>query len=127
MREINSHKINGRNEDLQVIVCDNHGHGGACHGYQIINVGEQNTGPDKDHVLASLNFQNGPIAQVGVNGVTHEALLAILIDRLEGFQSGPYACDDNQVALIACKQAMKALQRRTLARVARGVEGTHNL
>jgi hypothetical protein len=33
-------------------------------------------------------FQNGPIAEVGVNGVTHEVLLAIVADRLRSFQKG---------------------------------------
>ena len=37
-----------------------------------------------------IRFQNGPIAEAGVNGLTHEALLAVLEDRLVGFQSGPY-------------------------------------
>ena len=78
-----------------------------------------------DSVL--IEFQNGPINEVGVNGVTHEALLSILCDRMRGFQAGPYASADNAEALACMEQAQTALQRRTKARMARGVEGTHTV
>ena len=74
-----------------------------------------------------IEFQNGPINVVGTNGVTHEALLTIIEDRLVGFQSGPYACADNAEALAHIRGAMECLQRRTKARLARGVEGTHTV
>lgn len=124
MRELTGHKVNGVNDDLQIIVCDESGSGGANHHYQIIDVSRQNTAPDADQVLADMEFQNGPIREVGVNGVTHEALLAILIDRLEGFQRGPFACTANDEALLNLRYAQKHLLSRTRERVARGVEGT---
>jgi hypothetical protein len=77
--------------------------------------------------MCSLDFQNGPISEDGngVNGITHEVLLSILADRLRGFQSGPYACKENACALTHIEEAMMWLQRRTLKRMQRGVEGTH--
>lgn len=72
-----------------------------------------------------LSFQKGPIKEVGVNGITNEALLAILIDRMEGFQKGKFKCVDNQIALEHMKVALEALQDRTRERMLRGVEGTH--
>lgn len=81
---------------------------------------------DKKDDLVLL-FQNGPIAESGVNGITHEVLLAVLIDRLEGFQAGPYASADNAEALDSLRNAQAALQRRTLERMNRGVEGTHQV
>lgn len=33
-----------------------------------------------------IRFQNGPIGEVGFNGLTGEALLAVQIDRMRGFQ-----------------------------------------
>jgi len=123
MREITSHKVNGCNEALRIVVMDDPGHGGACHHYQI----ELPAPPDEDYEVVEIDFQNGPIAEAGVNGVTHEALLAILIDRLESFQAGPYKCAENQDALDHLRKAMTALQDRTLKRVARGVEGTHTV
>jgi hypothetical protein len=75
--------------------------------------------------VTRISFQNGPIAEAGVNGLTQEALLAIVADRLRSFQAGPYACPENGDALAAVEEAMACLHSRTKARMARGVEGTH--
>ena len=53
------------------------------------------------------------------------ALLAILIDRLESFQKGPYASTYNGIALQHLRAAQESLLNRTRDRMARGVEGTH--
>lgn len=71
-----------------------------------------------------VTFQNGPIKEAGVNGTTQEVLLAILIDRLEGFQSGEFKNRDNAVALTHIETAKLWLHKRTMDRAARGVEGT---
>lgn len=97
---------------------DGPGQGGACHEYSI-------TTPPPHGVVTRINFQNGPIAEAGVNGVTHEALLSILIDRMEGFQSGPFANDYNAAALSHLQSAAGCLHDRTRERMSRGVEGTH--
>lgn len=118
MRELTSHKVNGLNEALRVVVLDEPGAGGACHKYGIdVLGGESCSGP-------VISFQNGPIAEAGVNGVSQEALLAIVEDRLLCFQAGPYACRENAVALTKLQEAMMWLQKRTRDRMARGVEGT---
>lgn len=134
MRELTGHKVNPANDVLKIEVLDEPGSGGANHRYDITGF---DTAENPSAVLADgyksafgrsiILFQNGPINEVGVNGITHEALLAILIDRMEGFQSGPYASNDNQEALDAMRTAQTALQRRTKARMARGVEGTHTV
>lgn len=41
------------------------------------------------------------IAEVGTNGITHEALLAVLIDRLQSFQRGEYSCCDLAIRPVA--------------------------
>jgi hypothetical protein len=119
MRELKQHIVEGdsANHQVTVVVMDEPGAGGACHEYQIVT-------RDPLYLLGSVSFQNGPIKEFGVNGVTHEALLAILIDRLESFQRGPYACGNNAAALSCCKHALDVLQDRTRARIARNVEGT---
>lgn len=120
MREITSHKVNGVNEALKIEVLDEPGSGGACHHYRI----EWNAnGPACN--ACDIGFQNGPIAESGVNGITQEALLAIVIDRLQCFQKGQYACRENAIALTKLEEALHWLQHRTRERVARGVEGTH--
>lgn len=119
MREITTHKINGCNESLQILVLDEPGSGNACHKYGI-NLLEYPgcSGP-------IIQFQNGPIKEAGVNGITNEALVAIVIDRLQGFQKGTFACRENALALTKLEEAMHWLQHRTRERVAQGVEGTH--
>lgn len=132
MRNLTDHIVPGdsANHQLNVIVMDEPGQGGACHVYQIggfnndTNISKMEIAGLHPTVL-SLMFQNGPIKEVGVNGVTHEALLAILIDRMRLFQAGPYACPANESALGHLEGALANLQERTKARIARGVEGTH--
>jgi len=119
-RELTSHKVNGLNEALTIQVLDEPGQGNACHDYvidAIIN--------DEPVELTQIKFQNGPIQEAGVNGISNETLLAIVEDRLVGFQSGQYACRENAVALTKVQEAMMWLQKRTRDRVARGVEGTN--
>lgn len=132
MRELTEHKVNPANDKLTIAVEDAPGAGGANHLYMIrgFNTGTNSSCPfteryGKPAEHATVLFQNGPIAEVGVNGVTQEALLAIIVDRLRSFQAGPYACRENEMALARIEEAMHWLHSRTLARMRRGVEGTH--
>lgn len=134
MRKLSSHKVNPANDVIEIEVLDEPGAGGACHLY---NISGFNTATNKsdpfvarygspaDH--ATVLFQNGPIPENGVNGVTQEVLLAIVEDRLKSFQEGPYACNENGLALMHVREAMHLLHERTRARMARGVEGTHTI
>lgn len=128
MRELSGHKVNGCNDALKITAVDEPGSGGACHDYVIE---WQEKRPEMPNSLLlqhyRINFQNGPIHEVGTNGVTHEALLAILIDRLDSFQEGPFACRENDAALTFLESAMMWLKKRTEARLARGVEGTQTV
>jgi hypothetical protein len=129
MRQLTSHKVNECNEQLQIEVLDEPGAGGANHYYAIYGWHSQgNQSADsscKDETKCTILFQNGPIPESGVNGITQEALLAIVEDRLKSFQSGPYACRENALALTHIQEAMHWLHHRTRERIARGVEGTH--
>lgn len=125
MRVIDEHKVNPANDTLDITVEDDPGQGGANHSYRI-HFGERPNGlPTLSPV--DINFQNGPIAEVGVNGLTHEALLAVVADRLRSFQKGPYSCKANACALTHIEEAQHWLQQRTLERMRRGVEGTHTV
>jgi hypothetical protein len=123
MRELTEHKVNGLNEAINIIVMDEPGQGGACHHYRVEPITDSH--PQGAINPCEIKFQNGPIGLNGVNGISQEALLAVVIDRLRCFQSGPYACRDNAVALTKCEEALMWLQRRTRERMARGVEGTN--
>lgn len=131
-RLLSSHKVNPANDTLRIEVIDEPGQGNACHHYVIAGFDTKTNASDpfvarhgEPAIYSTVLFQNGPINEVGVNGVTQEALLSIVEDRLLGFQSGPYACRENAAALTKIQEAMMWLQKRTRDRMARGVEGTH--
>ena len=71
IREITHHHVEGKVANLRVVVVDDPGEGGACHNYCFYS-------SDKNYISV-IQFQNGPIQEVGVNGVQNEALLAIII------------------------------------------------
>lgn len=124
MRELTAHKVNGLNDVLRIEVLDEPGAGNACHVYGITS-DEPRRADQPPAVTLPIRFQNGPIQEAGVNGVSNEALLAVVIDRLEGFQKGQYSCRENALALTKLQEAMHWLLHRTRERTARGVEGTH--
>ena len=100
---------------------DERSQGNANHYYRVITVVP--TGEDCC-VLSFIEFQKGPIKEVGINGVMNEDLIAIVIDRMRGFQSGDFACRDNALALTKLEEALMWLRNRTNEREIRGVEGT---
>lgn len=116
MNKLTAHKVNPVNDVIEIEVMDEPGAGGAHHEYEI-------RVPGKPPVR--ISFQNGPINEAGVNGLTQEVLLAIVEHRLECFQKGPYACRENAIALTEIQTGRLWLHKRTLDRMARGVEGTH--
>lgn len=124
MRKINSHHVKDQNGELEIVVIDDKADGGENSRYQVIDVSKQNTEPDStDIVIAEIQFQNGPIPTVGVNGVTNEVLISIVIDRLESFQEGKLANRYNSAALHSLHTALASLKQRTIDRMERGVEG----
>ena len=127
-RYLTDHIVNPANDALTIEVRDAPGAGGASHSYEISGFNPDTNPSAVDEAPATIiMFQNGPIAEVGVNGLTHEALIAIVCDRLRAFQAGPYACRENALALTKLEEAQHWLQSRTLARMRRGVEGTHKV
>lgn len=121
MREITSHHAEGH-PDLcrRVYATDLPAYGGAHHAYEITL---RFPGHDAGRKVR-IEFQKGPITAQGVNGLTHETLLAILIDRLEHFQKGDLPCPENAEALRGLRKALTALHKRIQDRVSREVEGT---
>ncbi len=116
-----STELNGM---INISVIDNPGSGGANHQYDIDIIGGA---PDSGGTTTRIRFQDGPVKEAGFNGISNEALLEILIDRLRGFQSGPYKCRENAIALTYLEEAQMWLMARTRDRLARGVEGTHTV
>jgi hypothetical protein len=125
MRTLEEHKVNPANDLLKISVLDEVGPGGANHHY-MITTPDWTRAPDGSGAKGvwDIVFQKGPINEAGVNGVTQEALVAIVIDRLRAFQAGPYACRENALALTKLEEAQHWMLHRTRVRMARGVEGT---
>lgn len=95
----------------------------ANHAYNIESTQQQGTEPIS--ILGQIKFQNGPIKEVGVNGVHNEDLLVIVLDRLQGFQNSEFKCRENAIAITKIEEALLWLNKRTRDREIRGVEGTH--
>ena len=98
------------------IIADELGAGGASHVYTI-------TAQASTRVHQHIKFQQGGVEAHGVNGITHEALLSIVLDRLECFQEGPFPNDYNAAAAMNIAKAIEHLNERTSERINRGVEG----
>ncbi len=103
-------------ENLRLWVNPIPGPGNGRHFYAVYGVGD-------NKLLANIQFQNGPIFEHGVNGITNEILLEIVADRLRDFQRGPYPCPENESALQNVNAALDHLYTRTRNRQLRGVEG----
>lgn len=115
-REITAHhELGGLNNDLKVTCLDEPMEPNmACHVYQI------NVGPTP---AATIHFQKGPVKEHGLNGISNEALLAIVLDRFKGFQTGKFASEDNAKSIDHLEAVLAIAKARTAGRVAAGVEG----
>jgi hypothetical protein len=123
-RTITHHLGNALNNALR-ISADGRADNGGSHFYLIeITSGAPDSG---GLIYAVPPFQNGPVKEVGHNGISDEALLAIVLDRLEGFQEGPYRSRYNALAITKIEEALLWLNKRTTDRERRGVEGTHQV
>jgi hypothetical protein len=60
----------------------------------------------------------GELVQVGT---TNEELLEVLIDRTEQLEAS-FPCDENKVALLFMREALRSFNIRTSKRLAQGVE-----
>lgn len=88
---------------------------GAAHRYRFTIGGKR---------VASIQFQQGPRNEDGsFPGVTEAAVLAVLIDRLRGFQAGPYSCRENAIQLTKLEETLMWAKERAHARARRGVLG----
>jgi hypothetical protein len=72
--------------------------------------------------VETLHFQSRPFHD-GANGVTIETLLAVILDRLRHYQSGPLACEENWQVITKLEEALMWMRLRTDRRVQRGTYG----
>ena len=69
-----------------------------------------------------VDFQMGAVKENGVNGVTSEALLSILIHRTQQLNK-QFPCRENSIAITKMEEALMWFDKRTQDRQSRGVEG----
>lgn len=90
--------------------------GSPSHTYMLVLDGD---------VVSEIKFQHGPRDQPGSQpGVTDDAILAVLIDRLRGFQDGPFACRENALRLTKLEEALHWGKSRADSRHRQGVLGS---
>jgi len=111
MREITTHHDGAVNDQITLLAYPDKTVGGAADQYSWSVKGQQGS-------IHPLQFST-----VGGVGLTHEVLLAIIADRLQNFQAGPFPCFENERALNHVREALILLQHRTAQRLLRGVEG----
>ena len=81
-----------------------------------------------DHSANTITFkiQNGPIKEVGKNGVQLTAMIEVAAHMIAEL-SVKYPCEENRLTLDCLSQAMKYQNERTANRETRGVEGTSKI
>ena len=116
--ELTEHQINDCNRHIKIIATDyGDGEFSKWVGYKIIV-------PDKSRNLAydasredqhdtfDIFFQNGSTVNYGYNGLTLEALCAIMIDRFKYYQTTEYKTNDNQKCIEKLEEIIQLQKDR---------------
>lgn len=110
------HDLNDLNDQITIEATGEITCGGSDHYYVI-------TTPQYLNTLKFHHMRAADVPPVEANGVTNEALLAIVLDRLEGFQKDEFACVENAKAISHIVHALEWMRMRTAQRKQQGVEG----
>jgi len=92
----------------------------AHHYYRVKFVDRNDTIKQHD-----IRFQEGPVKEHGVNGITEEILLNIILDRYESFQNSEFKCQENEDSIYHLKYLLDKIKERKEKRIARDVEGVY--
>ena len=71
-----------------------------------------------------VSFQSGLPREVGLNGCRIEDVIDVALGKLNQYQSGPLACEENAEAVRYLKLAKQSLLQRTQRRQEQGVLNT---
>ena len=108
---VDSHHVKGYAFNIEIKAVPVERYGIPTHTYSLT---KEYVGKPGYQFIKDLSFQIGDPKVFGINGVTNEALLAIMIHRLQGFQNNPATnCSENQEAINHMELAMEALYSRT--------------
>jgi hypothetical protein len=79
----------------------------------------------------SIKWQDGPLGRGAdrkePNGAFVEGVIAAAIDRISYYQASKFNSRENALAITKLEEALLWLQKRTMDREARAVEGTHSV
>jgi len=107
MHKVTTHKsCNYLNSKLDIEATDDPGPGGAHNSYQITT-----TVADYASKFCTIKFHTGdPKGIDGIKGISDETLLAVVIDRLKGFQKGKFGNEKIANALVRLEECLMWLQ-----------------
>src|SRR2546429_4490518 len=78
-----------------------------------------------------IEWQKGPLGRGGdrqqPNGAFVETVLAAALQRIQFYQDTKFKCEENARAIDKIQDALQWLNRRTMDREGRDVEGTHTI
>ena len=101
---------------------------------EISNTVDGNGNPSGGRVRGQglyIDWQRGPLGRDGdrqvPNGAFIETVISAVVLRLEHYQDGKFKCRENAIALTHLETALLWLNKRTMDRENRKVEGTHNV
>lgn len=119
MRRLTSTPVLGVPVPIQVVAVDSPGNGDPnlryeFAGFNTVYNGAAGTsgGYPAQFTQTQLFFHDDYRGGQMANGVTENAVLAALIDHLQGKQTGPRACQENTMALEYLKAAVMLLAKR---------------
>ena len=103
--------------------------------FQAENKVDENNNPAGGYVIGTglkIEWQNGPIGRgaerIEPNGAFVETVIAAVVQRIEFYQTASnkkFACRENAIAITKLEEALLWLNKRTVDREKRQVEGTH--
>ena len=125
MRLLNQQLNMGPDNTLQVVATDMPPMGMPNCRYDIMGfstvynpAADDSSGYPAHFTRLPVIFQNGPLQEdVPQNGVTPQALLAVIADHLHGKQMGMEASPENQAAMMYVVAAMEQLNSVPLPRI----------
>ncbi len=104
---------------------------------QMQNKVDENNNPTGGYVIGTglkIEWQNGPLGRDAdrqiPNGAFVETVLSAILQRIEFYQTannGKFKCRENAIAITKIEEALLWLNKRTMDRENRRVEGTHNV
>lgn len=103
---------------------------------EVVNNLDENGNPAGGFVKGvglDISWQNGPLGRVedgsriAPNGAFVETVISAVVAKIEHYQSTKFKCRENAIALTHLETALLWLNKRTMDRENRKVEGTHTV